>query len=95
VPAPGPGRSYLPAVLNQPFPKKRPWRNLVFGEFLNAEMVRDKRYKMILRGGGRGPNELYDEIIDARERVNRYDNPQFLTVRDALAAELVAWRKRA
>jgi arylsulfatase A-like enzyme len=95
VPAPGPGRSYLPAVLNHPFPKKQPWRNLVFGEFLDAEMARDKRYKMILRGGGRGPNELYDEIVDARERVNRYDNPQFLSVRDALTAELDAWRKRA
>ena len=24
-----PGRSYLPAVLNEPFPKKEPWRNLI------------------------------------------------------------------
>ncbi len=28
--------------------------------------------------------------MDARERVNQYDNPQFMTVKAALQAELIA-----
>jgi arylsulfatase A-like enzyme len=89
-----PGRSYLPAVFNQPFPKKQPWRNLVFGEFRGAEMARDTRYKLVLRNQGQGPNELFDLRADPRERVNQYANPAFVTMRDRLSAELDAWRKK-
>jgi arylsulfatase A-like enzyme len=87
------GRSYLALATNRPLPKKPPWRNLVFGEFRNTWMARDTRYKVVLRNEGKGPNELYDLRADPREKVNRYDDPGFLNVREALAQELAEWRK--
>jgi arylsulfatase A-like enzyme len=89
-----PGRSYLPALLNEPFPKKDPWRNLVFGEFQGAAMARDARYKLVLRDQGKGPGELFDLRADPREKLNQYANPSFVTIRDRLSAEFDAWRKR-
>ncbi len=88
------GRSYLPAVLNQPFPKKQPWRNLAFGELRNTAMVRNTRYKLVLRNQGAGPNELYDLRVDPREKVNQYSNPSFVSVRDQLTAEIAGWEKK-
>ena len=86
------GRSYLPLVLNKPLPKKEPWDNTVFGQFQDTEMVRDQYYKLVLRGKGQGPNELYDMRRDSRERNNRYSEPGFVTVRDDLSKQLAAWR---
>ncbi len=86
------GRSFLPLVTGKPFPKKQPWQNLVFGHFLNTEMARDNRYKLIVRNGGKGPHELYDLRADPREKRNLYANPQFITVRDRLAGALDKWR---
>jgi arylsulfatase A-like enzyme len=57
-------------------------------------MVRDGRYKMILRNVGQGPGELYDLRNDPREKTNQYENPQFLLVRERLGRELEAWRKK-
>lgn len=89
-----PGRSYWPLIANKPLPRKQPWPTYLFGEFRDAWMVRDSRYKLVERNGGKGPNELYDLRTDARERVNQHANPQFLTVRDRLSAALAAWRKK-
>jgi hypothetical protein len=36
---------------------------------------------------------LYDLGVDARERVNQYENPQFVTVRTSLAAALANWKQ--
>jgi arylsulfatase A-like enzyme len=88
------GRSYLPLALNQKPPKKEPWRNLVFGQYRNTEMARDNRYKLVMRDEGKGPGELYDLTVDAHEKVNQYSNPQYVSVRDRLAGELAAWRKK-
>jgi arylsulfatase A-like enzyme len=88
------GRSYLPLVLNQKLPKKEPWRNLVFGQYRNTEMARDNRYKLVLRDEGKGPGELYDLTVDPHEKANQYDNPQYVSVRDRLTADLTAWRKK-
>jgi arylsulfatase A-like enzyme len=88
------GRSYLPLALGQKMPKKEPWRNLVFGEYRNTEMVRDPRYKLVVRDGGKGPNEFFDLTADPRERVNQYDNPQYVSMRDRLAGELAGRRKK-
>jgi hypothetical protein len=41
-----------------------------------------------VRDEGKGPGELYDDKQDPKERTNQYDNPQFLTVRSSLMAEL-------
>jgi arylsulfatase A-like enzyme len=88
------GRSYLPLALNQKLPKKEPWRNLVFGQYRNTEMARDNRYKVVLREEGKGQNELYDLVADPHEKTNQFANPQFVSVRDRLAADLAAWRKK-
>lgn len=88
------GRSYLPLATNRPLPKKEPWRNLVFGEFRNTEMAREKRYKLVLRDEGKGPSELFDLATDAREKTNQYENPEFLTIRQRLAGELAGWRRK-
>jgi len=88
------GRSYLTLALNQRLPKKEPWRNLVFGLYRNTEMARDNRYKLVLRDGGKGQGELYDLVSDPREKANHYANPQYVSVRERLAAELAAWRKK-
>ena len=48
-------------------------------------MARDNGYKLVLRNDGKGPNELFDVVGDPREKVNQYENPQFITVRDRLA----------
>lgn len=88
------GRSYLSLATNRPLPKKEPWRNLVFGEFRNTEMAREKRYKLVLRDRGKSSSELYDLAIDAREKTNQYENPEFLTIRQRLTTELAAWRTK-
>jgi arylsulfatase A-like enzyme len=88
------GRSYAPIAMNRPMPPKQPWRNLVFGHFRNTEMARDKRFKLVIRDGGEGPGELYDLAIDPREKVNRYNAQEFVTVRHRLGADLDAWRKK-
>jgi arylsulfatase A-like enzyme len=88
------GRSYAPLVLRQPLPKKQPWRNVIYGQLRNTDMVRDSRFKLILRNGGQGPNELFDLDNDRAEKKNLYDSPDFLTVRNALTKEIAGWRQR-
>ena len=88
------GRSYWPLVRNQPPDRKNPWPGAVFGQFRNTEMARDGRFKVILRNGVAGPNELFDLSQDPREQVNQYDNPQYATVRERLTAQLDSWRRR-
>ena len=87
------GRSYLPLATGKPLPKKQPWRTTVFGHYQNTDMAREKRYKLVLRDQGKGVGELYDLGVDARERVNQYENPQFATVRTSLAADLSRWKQ--
>ena len=84
------GRSYAAVALGRPLPKKMPWRNLVFGQYRNTRMVRDSRYKLVLRNQGQGPNELFDLTVDPRERLNRFDNPSFLSIREQLTRQIGA-----
>ena len=88
------GRSYLPLVTNRPLPRKQPWQELVFGQLRYAHMVRDNYFKLVLRRDGAGPNELFDVRKDPLERVNLYEDPGFVTVRDKLAKVLSAWREK-
>jgi len=88
------GRSYWALASGHLRDLKQPWRNLVFGHFRNTEMARDTRYKLILRDQGQGPGELYDLRNDPRERVNQYDNPEFVSVRQALTKQLEEWRRK-
>jgi arylsulfatase A-like enzyme len=88
------GRSYLLMATGKPLPKKQPWRGTVFANYQNTGMAREDRYKIVLRSDGKGPNELYDLRTDARERVNQYDNLQFLTVKNTLSPEFARWKQR-
>jgi arylsulfatase A-like enzyme len=88
------GRSFLPLAKRDLLPSNAPWRNLVFAHLRNTEMARDTRHKLVLRNGGDGPNELFDIANDPAEKVNRYADPQYITIRNRLTAELAAWRKR-
>jgi choline-sulfatase len=82
------GRSYAPLAYGRTLPKKMPWRNLVFGQYRNTSMVRDSRYKLVLRNQGQGPNELFDLTMDSREKLNRFDNPAFLSIREQLTRQM-------
>ncbi|MCC7174152.1 MAG: sulfatase-like hydrolase/transferase [Bryobacterales bacterium] len=89
------GRSYLLPLTNRPLPRREPpWRNLVFASYEGAEMARDSRIKLVLRGNGAGPNELYDLRIDPRETTNLYDDDRFVTVRNNLSNSLSQWREK-
>jgi arylsulfatase A-like enzyme len=87
------GRSYLPLVTGKPLPKKQPWRTTVFAQYRETAMARSDRYKLIVRSEGKEPGELYDDKVDARERVNQYENPQFMTVKTSHAADLAKWKR--
>ena len=89
-----PGRSYLPLAQGKPLPKKQPWRSTAFLSSGNIGVARGDRYKLVLRNDGKGPNELFDLKADARERVNQFDNPQFLTVKTQLTDELKRWKQK-
>ena len=41
-----------------------------------------------------GKSELYALVTDPAERVNQFENPQFVTIRNSLTAELNAWKQR-
>ena len=89
-----PGRSYLLLAESKPLPKKQPWRSIAFLTSGSSGVARDDRYKLVLRNDAKGPNELYDLRADAQERVNQFDNPQFLTVKSQLTGELARWRQK-
>jgi arylsulfatase A-like enzyme len=88
------GRSYLLLATGKPLPKKEKWRTTTFAQLGNTGMARADRYKLVERDRGKGPGELYDLVTDPVERVNQYDNPQFMTVRTGLAGELHAWQQK-
>ena len=35
-----------------------------------------------------------DKVADSAEKVNQYDNPQFVAIRNSLTAELNGWKQR-
>ena len=85
------GRSYVLLATGKPLPKKQPWRKTVFGHYQATDMARSERYKLVMHRAGKG--ELYDLREDPGEKVNQYDNQQFLTVRNSLADGLAAWKQ--
>jgi arylsulfatase A-like enzyme len=88
------GRSYLALASGKPLPRKQPWRTTVFAQYGDAAMARSDRYKLIVRNEGKGPGELYDDKVDPREKLNQYENPQFMTVKASLLAELGKWKQK-
>lgn len=88
------GRNVSKIIQNEPLGKKERWHDLVFSQFGSADLIRDNRYKLILRNNGEGPNEMFDLRSDPRELVNQYENPQYVTVRDEMAAAIRTWREK-
>jgi len=86
------GRSYHLPLTNKPLPKKSPWRRMTFGNYRNAEMARDERFKLVLRNDGSGPNEFFNLADDPREKVNEHENPKYLIDRDQMRRTIEAWR---
>lgn len=87
------GRSYFTLARGRFLPKKQPWKTVLFGQLGGTEMAVDTRYKLVSRNEGKGPNDLFDLENDARERVNQYDNGQYVNTRQRLEEELASWRK--
>ncbi len=87
------GRSYYQLLLGRTLPRKQAWRSVKFSHMEDTDMVRDTRYKLILRGEGKGPNEFYDLQVDRREMNNGYEDGQFASIRPALVEEITTWRK--
>ena len=85
------GHSFLNLSRGRPLPRKQTWASTVFGYYRNTMMARDNRYKLIIRDKGEGPNELYNLRKDQRERINEFENAQYVTVRDRLRKRLDAW----
>jgi len=88
------GRSYHLLAFGRPLPKKEIWPTTVFGHYRNTEMARDSRYKVVIRNGGQGPNESYDLGKDPREKINQFDNLQYLNQRERLMKELADWKQQ-
>jgi len=85
-----PGHSFAPVLLNQKFPKKAPWRNLVFAELDGTYMGRDNRYKLVLQPDGSGV--LFDIESDPAENANRFDDGAYIVVKNRLTAAVNGWR---
>jgi len=88
------GHSILDVASSKPLPKWLKWKDLVFGEFRDAEMARDNRYKLILREEGQGANELYDLRKDSGERINQFENQEYADVRTHLSDALRTWHEK-
>lgn len=80
-------------ALRLSLPERKGWINLVFAHLRNTEMTRDRRFKLVLREQGEGPNELYNLAEDANEVVNLYGDNRYITVWQALEQELARWRR--
>jgi len=86
------GHSFLNRIRGPRVPAGEPdWPTVVYSRYANTLMIRDRRFKLVDRNGGKGPNELYHLEKDPRERRNQYDNDSYLTVRDRLRAYGEEW----
>jgi arylsulfatase A-like enzyme len=94
------GRSYLVLAtgkkpkMSKKEARKSAWRTTICGHWQNTDMAREEGYKVVLRDGGKGPNELYDLPEDRVEKVNQYDNPQYLDVKNRLTAQITNWKQK-
>lgn len=88
------GRRYRSLAMGGLERDEEPWPTYLYGSYRNTEMVRDGRFKLILRNRGEGPNELYSLVEDPGERRNEYDNASFRVVRNRLADRLAERRRQ-
>ena len=91
------GRSYLPLVQGRAFPKRAPWRAIVYGSFGDGpetvDTASDNRFRLAIRNDGKGPNQLFDLRGDPyRTGTNQFGNRAFVTTRDLLRRSLAQWK---
>ncbi len=87
------GRSYVPVAQQKKLPKKQPWRKAICAHTQHPDMAREEDYKVVLRDEGKGANELYDLTKDPVEKVNLYDAPEYLDVRNRLTGDITRWKQ--
>jgi arylsulfatase A-like enzyme len=88
-----PGKSYLRQLRGE---SVKNWRDAIICEYGNARMIRNDRYKLILRypfHWVQAPNEFYDLKADPHERANVYDRPEHQQTIKQLAARIDAFFK--
>jgi len=85
------GRSFWPLMTTRALGR---WDNRVYGYFRNTTMVREERYKLVLRNNGKGPNELWDLETDPTEHQNRIGDATLARVRQRLTRDLNTWLKK-
>lgn len=85
-----PGHSFWPALLG----RRQRWTDGVFCTFRNTDAIRERRYKLVLRNQGKGPNELFDLETDPGEKVNRVGEPALASVRGRLERRLESWMRK-
>ncbi len=88
-----PGASFLPLLTGG----QTEWKGTQFCEYGNARMARTASHKLIVRypgPNGTFPNELYDLENDPRERLNRYEDAAYASVRAEMEATLAAHFER-
>jgi arylsulfatase A-like enzyme len=88
VPGTVQGRSLLPLLGSDPAPAD--WRDAVFSQIRDVEMVRTSRWKLNVYGGE--PGELFCLEEDPDEFYNRIADPACADTVRVLAERLQAWR---
>ncbi len=84
-----PGRSVLGALGG-----KSDWRDMTFCEYGNARMVRDRRWKLVVRSAPHRGDELFDLEKDPRETSNLVADPRFSNVMSGLRQKLDEFHAR-
>ena len=90
----GPGRSYLPILRGVPVAD---WRDVQYGEYGNARMIRTRSAKLIRRypgPNGSFPDEFYDLTADPRERHNVINHDPHQTLIQQMSQRLDAYFAR-
>ena len=68
---------------------------MVYGNFDNAETASDNRFKLVIRDGGKGMNQLYDlRANPSVASINQYNNRAFVTAREMLRRNLTQWKNQ-
>jgi len=83
------GRTLVPLLGDDPAP--RDWRNAVFSQIGDVEMIRTKEWKLNVYGGQ--PGELYHLRNDPKEFDNRIADPQHSDTVQSLFERLKEWEK--
>ena len=88
IPSTVQGRSLAPLVDGAPGPSD--WRDAVFSQIGNTQMIRTTQWKLVVYDGE--PGELFDLRNDPKEFLNRVADPACRATVRSLLERLKAWR---